>query len=83
MDFYVDNCDFGFYCQPYLLKLNLPLPCVEDENCKAEYDVNLDNGTIFVYLPKEIKNTEYPDLDLLTKLLPTKVSDIFPKKPTK
>lgn len=46
MDFVVENCDFSFFCTPYLLKLQFPCPCVEDDRCKAVYDVN----NVFYYI---------------------------------
>ena len=36
----MDDCDFSFYCNPYLLKLHFPYPCVDDERAKAVYDVD-------------------------------------------
>jgi len=68
MEFLVDDCNFSFYCKPYLLKLVFPGKLIEDERCKAVYDVNKDNGTITCHLPKQEKGEEFKDLDLLTKL---------------
>lgn len=40
MEFVIDNCEFSFYCSPYLLKLQFPHPCVDDERAKAVYDMD-------------------------------------------
>lgn len=40
MEFEVDGCEFSFWCKPYLLRLKLPCPLVEDERAKAVYDPN-------------------------------------------
>ncbi|POM73167.1 Shq1 like protein [Phytophthora palmivora] len=69
MEFYVDGMDFTFYCKPYLLKLHFPYEVVDDELAKAVYDPNKDNGTIVVHLPKKEPGQDFPDLDMLTKLL--------------
>ena len=72
MEFYVDDCDFTFYCKPYLLKLTFPAAVVDDERAKAVYDLSVDHGTITVSLPKKNKNEDFPNLDLLTTLLQRK-----------
>ncbi|OWZ20941.1 hypothetical protein PHMEG_0004585 [Phytophthora megakarya] len=69
MEFYVDGRDFTFFCKPYLLKLHFPHQVVDDELAKAVYDPNKDNGTIVVHLPKKEPGQDFPDLDMLTKLL--------------
>ena len=80
MEFVVDGCEFSFFCNPYLLKLQFPYPCVDDERAKAVYDMDKvfdtsafthvqDNGTIFVHVPKEEKGRVFPDLDMLSTLL--------------
>ncbi len=48
MEFVIDDCDFSFFCNPYLLKLQFPYPCVDDERAKAVYDVDkvLAKGTV-------------------------------------
>ncbi|KAF1783496.1 SHQ1 protein [Phytophthora cactorum] len=69
MEFYVDGLDFTFYCKPYLLKLHFPHEVVDDDLAKAVYDPNKENGTIVVHLPKKEPGQDFPDLDMLTKLL--------------
>ena len=39
MDFTVLECDFTFYCKPYLLKLSFPGPLVDDERAKGVFDI--------------------------------------------
>ncbi|KAG7381280.1 Hsp90 cochaperone shq1 [Phytophthora pseudosyringae] len=69
MEFYVDGVDFTFFCKPYLLKLHFPHEVVDDELAKAVYDPNQDHGTIVVHLLKKEPGQDFPDLDMLTKLL--------------
>ncbi|KAK8823407.1 hypothetical protein WA577_002328 [Blastocystis sp. JDR] len=69
MEFVVDGCEFSFFCNPYLLKLQFPYPCIDDERAKAVYDMDKDNGTIFVHVPKEEKGRVFPDLDMFSTLL--------------
>eukprot|EP00644_Phytophthora_capsici_P011523 jgi/Phyca11/118907/e_gw1.37.448.1 len=69
MEFYVDGVDFTFFCKPFLLKLHFPHEVVDDELAKAVYDPNKENGTIVVHLPKKEPGQDFPDLDMLTKLL--------------
>ena len=40
MEFVVDGCEFSFFCNPYLLKLQFPYPCIDDERAKAVYDMD-------------------------------------------
>lgn len=40
MDYVIDKNEFSFFCKPYYLKLQFPCECVEDERCKAVYDIN-------------------------------------------
>ncbi|TYZ59259.1 hypothetical protein PybrP1_010342 [[Pythium] brassicae (nom. inval.)] len=72
MEFDVDGTHFSFYCKPFLLKLQFPHEVVDDELAKAVYDPNEENGTIVVHLLKKEPGLEFPDLDLLTKLLQPK-----------
>lgn len=60
-----------FYCKPYLLRLNLTAD-IENEECKefkAVYDPNDENGTMFLHIKKKNQNEDFPDLDLISKLL--------------
>ena len=40
MEFVVDGCEFSFFCNPYLLKLQFLYPCIDDERAKAVYDMD-------------------------------------------
>ena len=73
---YIDGNTFQFHCRPYFLSLYLPHPLTEDGREKACYDV--DTGTFVVYAPKLTQGQEFPDLDMVTKLLtqPKKLPDI-------
>ena len=67
--------DFSFYCRPYLLRLNLP-KAVIDEDCqdeakrpRATYDLNVDRGTLTVYLTKQVPGEQFEGLDMISTLL--------------
>ena len=65
-----DGVEFYFYCKPYLLRLRLPHEVDgEDEECKAQYDPNVDHGTVVATLPKHVKGRFFPDLDMISNLL--------------
>ena len=73
---FIDGNTFQFYCRPYFLSLYLPHPLTEDGRERACYDV--DSGTFVVYAPKLTHGQEFPDLDMVTKLLtqPKKLPDV-------
>ena len=73
---YIDGNTFQFHCHPYFLSLHLPCPLTEDGRERACYDV--DTGAFVVYAPKLTQGEEFPDLDMVTKLLtqPKKMPDI-------
>ena len=73
-DFYIEGTFFQFYCRPYFLKLHLTGEVLDDERTRAVYDVEENNGTIHVHLPKKTKGETFPDLQMLTKLLSVKAS---------
>lgn len=80
-----EGYDFTFYCRPYLLKLTFPceFDVMDDENCKAQYDININHGTIFANIPKKNKGENFPNLDLTTLLLQKRIekdnyAEIFP-----
>ena len=65
-----DGVEFYFYCKPYLLRLRLPHEVDgENEECKAQYDPNVDHGTVVATLPKHVKGQFFPDLDMISVLL--------------
>eukprot|EP00550_Attheya_septentrionalis_P000844 CAMPEP_0198291422 /NCGR_PEP_ID=MMETSP1449-20131203/8951_1 /TAXON_ID=420275 /ORGANISM="Attheya septentrionalis, Strain CCMP2084" /LENGTH=567 /DNA_ID=CAMNT_0043990057 /DNA_START=47 /DNA_END=1750 /DNA_ORIENTATION=- len=58
-----------FYAPPYLLKLHLPGAVLDQEtHGKAQYDPNIQNGTLTLTLKKEEPQL-WHDLDLLGRLL--------------
>ncbi|KAF9950412.1 hypothetical protein BGZ72_007948 [Mortierella alpina] len=67
VDFEVDGSVFKFNLKPYFLRLTFPGNVVDDERAKATY--NVAEGDLTVVLPKETPGEDFPDLDMLTKLL--------------
>ncbi|KAG0219955.1 Hsp90 cochaperone shq1 [Mortierella sp. NVP41] len=67
VDFEVDGPVFKFNLKPYFLRLTFPGNVVDDERAKATY--NVGEGELTVVLPKETPGEDFPDLDMLTKLL--------------
>ncbi|KAG0209753.1 hypothetical protein BGX28_009973 [Mortierella sp. GBA30] len=67
VDFEVDGPVFKFNLKPYFLRLTFPGNIVDDERAKATYNVGA--GELTVVLPKETPGEDFPDLDMLTKLL--------------
>jgi hypothetical protein len=47
-----DGVHFSFFCTPYLLKLCLPGPVVDDDRAVASYDPDEAHGMLHVQLPK-------------------------------
>lgn len=71
----VDGTQFSFYCKPYLLKLNLPGPVIdEDERAEALYDPDREHGLLVVKLVKANRGEVFPNLDLISVLLQPKAS---------
>lgn len=56
-----------FFYYTFFLSLHFPGDLVDDERVKASYDVDKDEMSIEI--PKKNPGEEFPDLDLLTKLL--------------
>ncbi|KAI1313066.1 Hsp90 cochaperone shq1 [Mortierella claussenii] len=77
VDFEVDGAVFKFNLKPYFLRLTFPGNVVDDERAKATY--NVGEGDLTVILPKETPGEDFPDLDMLTKLLVRK-SDLSADK---
>jgi len=72
-----DGTRLSFFVKPYLLSLTLPGPVWDLEDAdtakdariaKAEYDPNIENGTMVLHLPKRNPGQLFEGLDLLTKL---------------
>ena len=65
----IDECQLSIFCPPYLLKLVLPGPLVDDERARASYDPGEAGGTLTVHAPKAAPGQHFPDLDLTARLL--------------
>lgn len=63
----VDNQLFIFSLPPYYLRLRLPHNCVDDERSHSEFDSKSE--CVKIRIPKEVRGQEFPDLDLVAKLL--------------
>ena len=68
-EIYIEDCNFTFYCKPYLLKMKLPFPIIDDERCKSIIDLQEENGTVTCFVPKLNVGQFFPELDMFTKLL--------------
>ncbi|KAI9298087.1 SHQ1-domain-containing protein [Neoconidiobolus thromboides FSU 785] len=71
VDFYVDGKEFRFHIAPYFLRLNLPGEVIEDERSIAKYDI--EKGDFIIKVAKLNVGEEFEDLDLVSKLLATKM----------
>ncbi|KAK9246842.1 SHQ1 protein-domain-containing protein [Lipomyces tetrasporus] len=58
---------FMFSLPPYYLRLHFPGNLVDDDRASASFD--LDTSLLAVKFPKENPGEDFPDLDLMTKLL--------------
>lgn len=63
----VDETLLTVHINPYFLRINFPHSVLEDDQSSASYDPG--SGYLTVTLTKETKGLEFPDLDLLAKLL--------------
>lgn len=63
----VDETLLTVHINPYFLRINFPHSVLEDDQSSASYDPG--SGYLTVTLTKEAKGLEFPDLDLLAKLL--------------
>ncbi|KAK9464570.1 SHQ1 protein-domain-containing protein [Lipomyces arxii] len=62
-----DGDIFIFSLPPYYLRLHLSGNVVDDDRANAEF--NLDSSLLAVKFPKESPGQDFPDLDMVTKLL--------------
>lgn len=67
MEINVDETLLTVHINPYFLRINFPHSVLEDDQSSATYDPG--SGYLTVTLTKEAKGLEFPDLDLLAKLL--------------
>ncbi|KAG2157427.1 SHQ1 protein-domain-containing protein [Suillus clintonianus] len=75
----IDETLLTVHINPYFLRINFPHPVLEDDQSSATYDPS--SGYLTVTLTKETKGQEFPDLDLLAKLLAPRHVEV-PKQPT-
>ncbi|KAG2061662.1 SHQ1-domain-containing protein [Suillus hirtellus] len=74
----VDETLLTVHINPYFLRINFPHSVLEDGQSSATYDPS--SGYLTVTLTKEVKGQEFPDLDLLAKLLAPRHVEV-PKQP--
>ncbi|KAG1754427.1 SHQ1 protein-domain-containing protein [Suillus lakei] len=74
----IDETLLTVHINPYFLRINFPHPVLEDDRSSATYDPS--SGYLTVTLTKETKGQEFPDLDLLAKLLAPRRVEV-PKQP--
>ncbi|CAK5264920.1 unnamed protein product [Mycena citricolor] len=67
VEIHVDDTLFSLHLNPYFLRLTLPHPVLEDDDSSAKYDAG--TGYLTVTLAKANPGQDFPDLDLLSKLL--------------
>ena len=98
LEFSIDeNTLLSLYCQPYLLKLQLPGKIRNDEEeqvinnsnnnqeyTHAAYDPNKDNGTLTLTLTKYTPGEYFENLDMITRLLipNSSLKENFPSQPS-
>ncbi|KAJ8597874.1 SHQ1-domain-containing protein [Rhizopogon salebrosus TDB-379] len=63
----VDDTLLTVHINPYFLRINFPHAVLEDDQSSATYDPS--SGYLTLTLTKETKGQDFPDLDLLAKLL--------------
>ncbi|KAG1826955.1 SHQ1 protein-domain-containing protein [Suillus subaureus] len=74
----VDETLLTVHINPYFLRINFPHSVLDDDQSSATYDPS--SGYLTVTLTKETKGQEFPDLDLLAKLLAPRHVEV-PKQP--
>uniref|UniRef100_A0A1B6H022 Protein SHQ1 homolog n=1 Tax=Cuerna arida TaxID=1464854 RepID=A0A1B6H022_9HEMI len=62
--------EFWFYSSPYFLRLHFPCEVITEDEPPASY--NVDKGEFEIRLSKKVAGQDFPDLDLLGKLLAPK-----------
>jgi protein SHQ1 len=74
VEIHVDETLLTVHINPYFLRLNFSNRLLEDDESSAQYDPG--SGYLIVTLTKETKGEEFKDLDLLTKLLAPRSTQI-------
>lgn len=73
-EIHIDEDELFFHSNPYFLRLYLPGKIVEDDKSKSSYDV--DSGWLSMAVSKLNSGEYFDNLDMLTKLLTPKCSQI-------
>ncbi|KAI0035979.1 SHQ1-domain-containing protein [Vararia minispora EC-137] len=80
IEIHVDDTLLSVHIAPYFLRLNFPGNVVEDDASSAVYDPT--TGYLTITLNKVVPGLEFPDLDLLAKLLaPRRLENSAPRGP--
>ncbi|PVV04323.1 hypothetical protein BB560_001171 [Smittium megazygosporum] len=69
----VNGNEFRFFASPYYLRLRFPGEVVEDTESKSELDISA--GKIYIKLSKAVKGEHFPDIDLPSVLLASKINN--------
>lgn len=69
-DVYFEGNCFKFHCKPYFLHLQLPGKLADNGHAKSSY--NVETGTVLVEIGKQCPGEHFPNLEMLTTLLPCK-----------
>lgn len=70
---------FTLHINPYYLRLNFPHALQEDDEASAQYDPS--TGFLTVTLTKAVPGQHFDDLDLLSKLLAPRPSELRSQGP--
>jgi protein SHQ1 len=80
IEIHVDHTLLSLHVSPYFLRLNFPASVVEDDRSSAIYDPA--SGYLTLTLTKVNPGENFPDLDLLGKLLAPPAHQGTPQRPT-
>jgi protein SHQ1 len=80
IEIHVDGTLLSLHVSPYFLRLNFPASLIEDDQSSAVYDPA--SGYLTLTLTKLHREENFPDLDLLGKLLAPPAQNPQPLKPT-
>jgi protein SHQ1 len=79
IEIHVDDTLLSLHVAPYFLRLNFPASVIEDDQSSAVYDPT--SGYLTFTLTKLNRGENFPDLDLLGKLLAPPAQSV-PRNPT-